>query len=159
MDHHPRKNILGVADVRDREVAKTLVGEVRFQEGGPIDVAQLQRLYDQAFWARGRSVEDIRRMLEATDFVFSGWDGPRLVAFARVLTDRIYRATLWDVVVDAEYQGRGVGEGLMDLVLTHPVLARVEKFWLNTRDKQAFYERFGFVASSQGMVRERTARE
>lgn len=97
-------------------------------------------------------------MLKATDYYFSGWDGARLVAFARVLTDRIYRATLWDVIVDADYQGRGVGDGLMEIVLKHPVLARVEKFWLNTRDKQPFYERFGFVASPQGMVRERGTR-
>ena len=93
-------------------------------------------------------------MLANTDYYFSGWDGPRLVAFARVLTDGIYRATLWDVVVDAAYQGRGVGEGLMGVILAHPVLSRVEKFWLNTRDKQKFYERFGFVSSPQGMVRE-----
>jgi hypothetical protein len=48
-----------------------------------------------------------------------------------------------------------VGEGLMSFVLSHPVLARVEKFWLNTRDKQKFYERFGFVSSNQGMYLER----
>ena len=42
----------------------------------------------------------------------------------------------------------------MNQILSHPVLARVQKFWLNTRDKQSFYERFGFVRSDQGMVRE-----
>jgi len=57
--------------------------------------------------------------------------------------------------VDATYQGRGVGEGLVGHVLEHPVLSRVEKFWLNTRDKHAFYGRFGFVSSDQGMVLER----
>lgn len=159
MGPHPKKSIRDGVGVRDHEATRSTVGGVRYQEDGPIDVEQLQRLYDHAPWARGRSAEGIRRMLEATDYYFSGWDGSRLVAFARVLTDRIYRATLWDVIVDAEYQGRGVGEGLMDLVLNHPVLARVEKFWLNTRDKQTFYERFGFVASSQGMVRERAVRE
>lgn len=128
--------------------------DITYREGEPLDVDQLQRLYEQAPWARGRSKDGIARMLANTDYYFSGWDGPRLVAFARVLTDGIYRATLWDVVVDAAYQGRGVGEGLMDVILAHPVLSRVEKFWLNTRDKQKFYERFGFVSSPQGMVRE-----
>jgi len=98
-------------------------------------------------------------MLEFTDYYFSGWDGPRLVAFARVLTDRVYRATLWDVVVDAEYQGRGVGDGLMAMVLHHPVVSQVEKVWLNTRDKRKFYERFGFVSNDQGMVLERRPKE
>ena len=131
--------------------------DITYREGESLDVDQLRRLYEQAPWARGRSKDGIARMLANTDYYFTGWDGPRLVAFARVLTDGIYRATLWDVVVDAAYQGRGVGEGLMGVILSHPVLSRVEKFWLNTRDKQTFYERFGFVSSSQGMVRERGA--
>lgn len=128
--------------------------DITYQEGGSLDVDQLRRLYEQAPWARGRSKDGIARMLANTDYYFTGWDGPQLVAFARVLTDGIYRATLWDVVVDAAYQGRGVGEGLMGVILSHPVLSRVEKFWLNTRDKQTFYERFGFVSSPQGMVRD-----
>jgi ribosomal protein S18 acetylase RimI-like enzyme len=93
-------------------------------------------------------------MLAHTDYHFSAWDGQRLVGFARVLTDGVYRATLWDVVVHPDYQGRGVGEELVNRVLTHPVLSTVEKFWLNTRDKSAFYEKFGFVRSDQGMVRD-----
>ncbi len=128
---------------------------ITYREGGPLDLDQLQRLLDQTPWARGRSKDGLSRMLASTSFIFTAWDGPRLVGFARVLTDSVYRATLWDVVVDAPYQGRGVGEGLMAKVLGHPVLARVEKFWLNTRDKQKFYERFGFMASTQGMVLER----
>jgi GNAT superfamily N-acetyltransferase len=128
---------------------------ITYRDGGPLDLDQLQRLLDQTPWARGRSKDGLSRMLDNTHFAFTAWDGPRLVGFARVLTDSVYRATLWDVVVDGSYQGRGVGEGLMAQILAHPVLARVEKFWLNTRDKHAFYERFGFVSSSQGMVLER----
>ena len=116
--------------------------------------ADLQALLQHAPWARGRTVEEIRIMLDNTYYHFSAWDGQRLVGFARVLTDRIYRATLWDVVVHPDYQKRGVGEELMNRVLSHPVLSRVEKFWLNTRDKFGFYEKFGFVRSDQGMVRE-----
>ena len=131
---------------------------VTIREGYDEDALQLQALYDHAPWAKGRSLDGIQRMLENTDYVFSAWDGPRLVGFARVLTDRIYRATLWDVVVHPDYQGRGVGESLMKTILSHPVLSGVDKFWLNTRDKQAFYERFGFVRSDQGMVRDRSAK-
>jgi GNAT superfamily N-acetyltransferase len=125
---------------------------ITYREGVPLDLGEVQRLLDQTPWARGRSKDGLSRMLAHTSFVFTAWDGPRLVGFARVLTDQVYRATLWDVVVDESYQGRGVGEGLVAYVLEHPVLSRVEKFWLNTRDKHKFYERFGFVSSTQGMV-------
>jgi len=127
-------------------------------EGAPVEPAALRALFEYAPWACGRSVEDIHLMLENTDYHFSAWDGKRLIGFARVLTDRVYRATLWDVVVHPDYQKRGVGEELMNRALSHPVLSKVEKFWLNTRDKFGFYEKFGFVRSDQGMFRENPAR-
>lgn len=127
---------------------------IEIREGYAVEPKDLEALLQHAPWARGRTVEEIRIMLENTDYHFSAWDGKRLVGFARVLTDRIYRATLWDVVVHPDYQKRGVGEELMNRVLSHSVLSRVEKFWLNTRDKFGFYEKFGFARSEQGMVRE-----
>ena len=130
---------------------------ITIKEGQELDIQMLQALYHHAPWAKGRDLDGIKRMLDNTDYIFSAWDGPRLIGFARVLTDRTYRATLWDVVVHSDYQGLGVGEALIKTILSHPVLSKVEKFWLNTRDKQAFYERFGFVRSDQGMVRDRAA--
>lgn len=124
-------------------------------EGGKVDPKQLQDLYEFVPWARGRDIDRIKQMLENTDYAFSVREGRRLVGFVRVLTDRIYRATLWDMVVHPEFQGKGVGEALMKAVLKHPVLSRVQKFWLNTRDKKSFYEQFGFKASDQGMFLDR----
>lgn len=125
------------------------------KEGKSIDPGELQDLYEGVPWARGREIEGIKQMLENTDFVFSVREGGRLVGFARVLTDRIYRATLWDVVVHPDFQKKGVGDALMKAVLEHPVLSRVQKFWLNTRNKASFYQRFGFKQSDQGMFLER----
>jgi ribosomal protein S18 acetylase RimI-like enzyme len=126
---------------------------IEIKEGFHVEPAALLTLFEHAPWAQGRSVEGIRTMLSNTDYHFSAWDGERLVGFGRVLTDRIYRATLWDVVVHPDYQGRGIGEEVMNRILSHPVLSRVEKIWLNTKDKFGFYEKFGFVRSDQGMVR------
>ena len=128
--------------------------EIKIREGYPVDPSALQALYEYAPWAQRRTVRGIRKMLRHTDYQFSAWDGQRLIGFVRVLTDRIYRATLWDVVVHPHYQKQGVGEELMNRILSHPILSTVEKFWLNTRNKSGFYEKFGFVRSDQGMVRE-----
>jgi N-acetylglutamate synthase-like GNAT family acetyltransferase len=131
---------------------------IEIREGSSVKPEELRDLFEHAPWARGRTTEEIRIMLENTDYHFSAWDGKRLIGFARVLTDRVYRATLWDVVVHTDYQKRGVGEELVNRILSHPVLSKVEKFWLNTRDKFGFYEKFGFVRSDQGMVRENPAK-
>lgn len=124
-----------------------------FSERKDFDPAELLRLYAQAPWAAGRSLEDTREMLQNTDLALSVWDGPRLVGFGRVLTDYVYRASIWDVIVDKQYQGQDIGTQIMQRILQHPSLKRVELFWLCTRDKQAFYEKLGFSSKEQtGMV-------
>lgn len=126
---------------------------ITFSERKDFDPTQLIRLYRQAPWAKDRTVEETRRMLEQTDLVLSAWDGDRLVGFGRVLTDYVYRASIWDVIVDANYQGQDIGTQIMQRILHHPALSRVELFWLCTRDKQAFYEKLGFSSKEQtGMV-------
>ncbi|WP_447973739.1 GNAT family N-acetyltransferase [Nitrospira sp. Kam-Ns4a] len=126
---------------------------ITFSDRKDLDPAQLLRLFDQAPWAKGRTLEDAREMLASTDLAISAWDGDRLVGFGRVLTDYVYRASIWDVIVDQAYQGQDIGSALMQQILQHPSLKRVELFWLCTRDKQAFYEKLGFSSKEQtGMV-------
>ena len=117
-----------------------------------IDPAQLVALYRQAPWAKERTPEGAGEMLQHTDLAITAWDGPRLVGFGRVLTDYVYRASIWDVIVDKRYQGRQIGTELVQRILHRPNLARVELFWLCTR-RPGFYERLGFTSNTQtGMV-------
>ena len=132
------------------------MAEWKVNEGPNVDMDQLRQLYESAPWAKGRTADDIKRMLENTDYVFSVQDGETLVGFARVLTDKVYRATLWDVIAHPARQGQGIGEALLKAIVSHPVLSRVDRLWLNTHEKFRFYERFGFVRSDQGMIRDRT---
>jgi ribosomal protein S18 acetylase RimI-like enzyme len=123
-----------------------------FSDRNDFDAAQLLQLYRQAPWAKQRVLEPTQAMLAKTDVVISAWDGPRLVAFGRVLTDYVYRATIWDVIVDRDYQGRQIGTEIVRRILNHPTLQQVELFWLCTRMPE-FYERLGFSAKEQtGMV-------
>ena len=101
----------------------------------------------------GRTADDVRKMLAHTDVAVSAWDEGRLVGFGRVLTDYVYRASIWDVIVHPDYQGRDIGTEIVQRILHHPDLKGVELFWLCTRDKQAFYEKLGFSSKEQtGMV-------
>ena len=131
----------------------TLKPAINFSEKKDLDPAKLVRLYQQAPWAKGRTLEDAREMLRHTDVAVTAWDGDLLIGLGRVLTDYVYRATIWDVIVDKAYQDQGVGTEIVHRILTHPRLKKVELFWLCTRDKQAFYEKLGFSSNEQtGMV-------
>jgi len=52
-------------------------------------------------------------MLNNASLTVSAWDGDRLVGLSRCLTDFSYVAYLADLVVDAEYQRRGIGKRLI----------------------------------------------
>jgi len=130
----------------------TLKPALTFSETANLDASQLLRLFHQAPWAKNRTLEDATKMLRHSDVVLCAWDGDRLVGFGRVLTDFVYRATIWDVIVDQAYQKQGIGTELVRRILNHPRLNQVELFWLCTR-RPGFYEKLGFSSKEQtGMV-------
>ena len=82
----------------------------------------------------------------STIVAFADRDGG-LAAFARVLSDRVYKALVLDVVVAEEQRGRGVGATLMDAVLAHPAVASCQHVELYCApDLIAFYRRYGFTS-------------
>ncbi len=113
-----------------------------------IDLYQLQELLNlAAFWARGRSIEDLSIAITNSDPVISVWDGERLIGFARATSDGIYRATIWDVVIHPEYQGNGLGSKLIETILSHPRM-QVERIYLMTTHQQEFYKKIGFESNN-----------
>jgi N-acetylglutamate synthase-like GNAT family acetyltransferase len=130
----------------------TLKSAVTFSQSKMPEASQLVRLFRQAPWAKDRSLDDAKEMLRHTDVMLSAWDGEQLIGFGRVLTDFVYRATIWDVIVDKAHQGQGVGTEIVQRILNHPRLKRVELFWLCTR-RPGFYQKLGFSSKEQtGMV-------
>ncbi|BAY45579.1 GCN5-related N-acetyltransferase [Scytonema sp. HK-05] len=124
--------------------------QIRFSDRkSEIDLYQIQQLLNvSAFWAKGRSIEDLGIAIANSDPVITVWDGKRLIGFARATSDGIYRATIWDVAIDPEFRGVGLGSKLVETVLSHPRMNRVERVYLMTTHKQRFYERIGFQANS-----------
>lgn len=110
-----------------------------------IDLYQLQELLNvSAFWAKGRSIEDLGIAIANSEPVISVYDRDRLIGFARATSDGIYRATIWDVVIHPDYQSSGLGSKLVETVLSHPRMRRVERVYLMTTHQQGFYEKIGF---------------
>lgn len=110
-----------------------------------IDLNQLQELFKiGAFWAKDRKIEDLEIAIANSEPIVSVWDTERLIGFARATSDGIYRATIWDVVVHPDYRGAGLGRKLVETVLSHPRVSRVERVYLMTTHQQSFYEQIGF---------------
>ena len=111
----------------------------------PAQLEQLMELFQQAaFWASDRTAEDMAIAIAHSHPVVTAWDHDRLVGFARATSDGIYRATIWDVVIHPDYQGEGLGRKLVETVLSHPLVSRIERVYLMTTHQQTFYQRIGF---------------
>ena len=117
-----------------------------------VTAAELQDLYRFTGWGRSRSVEGIEAMLKETSLCFSARSAGQLVGFCRIITDFIYRASLWDVVVHPAHQGRGLGSALVDYALTHPAICKIPLILTYTSEWKSFMESRGFVSSGGVMM-------
>jgi predicted GNAT family N-acyltransferase len=119
------------------------------------NVSQLHELFQSEWWTKGRTLDDTRRMLAHSDYVFAASEPKteRLVGFARVLTDRTFKAFIFDVIVGPEHRGSGLGRLIVDRILEHPDLASVHHFELYCLPELVpFYERWGFSSDTGGIT-------
>jgi predicted GNAT family N-acyltransferase len=109
-------------------------------------VSDLMDLYKNEFWSGKRTREDVVKMLASTDVIIGLVDEcDRLIGITRVLTDFVYRAMIFDVIIKPTHRKMGLGAKLIDAVLNHPKLQTVENFALNCLPHMVpFYERWGF---------------
>lgn len=108
-------------------------------------IEQLQALMDShAFWAQGRSLEDLNVMVRNSAICVTAWKGQRLVGFGRATSDGVYRGTIWDLVVDSEVGGQGIGRSLLHTLMGSKAMASCERVYLMTTNSAGFYEKMGF---------------
>ena len=118
---------------------------------------KLQKLLDRnAFWAKNRTLNDLKKCLANSDVVVSLWVGNEIVGFGRALTDEIYRGVLWDLVIDQNHQGKGFGTLIVRKILSSKKIKNTKKLYLMTTNKKLFYSQFDFkeVISQNLLIRE-----
>lgn len=118
-----------------------------------LDIDQLKILFDRnAFWAVGRNRADLETAISRSFPIVTVWDRDILIGFARATSDGIYRAVIWDVVIDDRYRKQGLGQKLVETLISHPELQRVERIYLFTTHQKGFYERIGFQPNSSSTM-------
>ena len=110
---------------------------------GRLDRDAIHAFLSNAYWAKGIPREVLDRSIENA-LCFGVYEGPKLVGFARVITDSATFAYLADVFVLESHRGRGLSKWLMEIILGHPELQGLRRWTLATRDAHGLYEQFGF---------------
>ncbi len=118
---------------------------------------KIQKLLDRnAFWAKNRKINDLKKCLANSDVIVSIWSGYEPVGFGRALSDGIYRGVLWDIVIDQNHQGKGYGKMIVKNLLESEKIKHTQKIYLMTTNKKLFYSQVDFkeVSSQTLLVQE-----
>jgi GNAT superfamily N-acetyltransferase len=109
-----------------------------------VDVAALHRyLSEESYWAKGRPLDTVERLVRDATRVVGLYDGERLVGFCRVVTDGTAFAWLADVYVLSDYRGRGLGVELVREAIDGGPFHDLP-WYLNTADAHGLYAKLGF---------------
>lgn len=131
----------------------TVEYDVLAEEPVPVVVESLQSLFETYGWWADRDAAAVRAAVEETDevvFVREQSDPQDeraeqpVVAAARILTDYVYYAQVYDVIVRADRRGDGVGRTLVEGIADHPALSDVAPSLLAREGLVEFYEACGF---------------
>jgi len=108
-----------------------------------VDVDAVHATISQAYWAVGRSREEMERLVREASRVVGLYKDGAQVGFCRAVTDDMSFAYLADVYVLEEHRGRGLGlELVREMVENGPY---AERGWLlHTRDMHRLYAKLGF---------------
>ena len=129
--------------------------DYRIIEGNDqITTEDAARLLKATYWANKRSLEQIGKSMRNSvcyGIRLSGEE--KLIGFARVISDFATTYYLCDVIIDPEYQHRGLGKALVAHIVARPEYVGLRGF-LMTRDAHGLYAQYGFVPV-QGRAMER----
>ena len=108
-------------------------------------VSQLIKLFNEnTSWAQNRSSKQIKKMLSGSQVIVSGWHKNNLVGFGRATTDGMFRAVLWDIVVDKKYENQGIGKKILSTIIDNRYLSKVERVYIMTTHCEDFYLKMNF---------------
>jgi ribosomal protein S18 acetylase RimI-like enzyme len=129
--------------------------KIFFSTEKDIDLYELEELCDSVGWAR-RPIRKVRIALQHSFVVLSMWEQRggfrRLIGFARATSDYAFNATLWDVVIHPDFQGRGLGKAMMEEMIRELRKSDISNISLFADAHVVeFYSQLGFNADPEGI--------
>ena len=106
----------------------------------------------ESVWGDGPSLEQTKLAMDNTLFRVSVFDGDKIIAMSRMIGDNGLCYYIKDVIVEPEYQGKGIGRMMIDELLKFVDDNGIKGTGIFVElcampDKIPFYEKFGFESN------------
>jgi GNAT superfamily N-acetyltransferase len=120
-----------------------------------IDLYELEELCDAVGWSR-RPLRKVKKAIQHSFMVVSMWEQRgarrRLIGFSRATSDHAFNATIWDVVVHPDFQGKGLGKALMKQIIKKLRNEDISNITLFADPHVLdFYRSLGFMSDPEGI--------
>eukprot|EP01025_Chloroclados_australasicus_P054960 TRINITY_DN6578_c0_g1_i1.p1 TRINITY_DN6578_c0_g1~~TRINITY_DN6578_c0_g1_i1.p1 ORF type:complete len:274 (-),score=20.66 TRINITY_DN6578_c0_g1_i1:435-1235(-) len=134
--------------------------KIVYRNGATVRVQDVLDLCKKVGWPT-RSAGKLEAALRSSFLVSSlhllktdeeGNNTERLIGIARATSDHAFNATIWDVVVDPEFQGQGLGKALVEHMVRSLLARDIGNITLFADAKVVnFYKQLGFAADPEGI--------
>ncbi|HUW20668.1 MAG TPA: GNAT family N-acetyltransferase [Sedimentisphaerales bacterium] len=116
--------------------------EVQLSEDlGAVNWEELANVFELAPLGH-REPEQLKAAFENSDLRCFVYYRGKLIGAGRALSDGVYQAAIYDVVVLPEYQRKGIGTRIMNYLVSRARVGRIIIYVV--AGKEVFYERLGF---------------
>jgi len=114
-----------------------------YKETKELNPKDLQDLFLSVEWSSGHYPEKLAIAMQNSSTVYTAWDGDKLVGLINVLDDNIMTAYIHYLLINPQFQGKGIGKSLVNYIRTK--YKEYLRIVLIAYDKETpFYKNLGF---------------
>ncbi|QTL47976.1 MULTISPECIES: GNAT family N-acetyltransferase [Priestia] len=116
-----------------------------------VEWSRMKEIYRSVGW-KNHDKNKIKKIFQSSNVVAVAYDENKIVGFGRALSDGVFNAAIYDVVVDKHFQNQGIGQQIIENLLAQ--LNDISCVHLvSTAGNEEFYRKAGFRKMKTGMAR------
>lgn len=114
-----------------------------------MDFDKVTVMLEKVWWSPGITKKEVIKGAENSALLVGAFDRQNeQIGYSRVISDKTRFAYIMDVVVDERQRRRGIGQAMINFILTHSELIDVYQWVLLTKDAHGVYSKQGFKSLS-----------
>jgi tetratricopeptide (TPR) repeat protein len=138
-----------------KSLPKSIPGRILIQSNTLISFQQLNDLHLAVGWS-SRPLTQLEQSLKASfswvSAIYIHQDKQQLIGFARAISDSVFHATLLDIAVHPDFQGRKVGKNIVKTLVEQLHQAQIKDIILFASPHLVdFYHKLGFLSQPNNL--------